>query len=134
MTHTLSHTLCKRLMEMGLESSSKQSWFCFKITGSYDYWWRVLDNDKGRRSIDQVTLFTIADLLTKENLVKVFGEEDWCYEHIGSGRPIKGIIAALDTTIPVWQYHRDQLAAIYSTDGIQGVQRYLEDYLSKKGE
>lgn len=137
MTTHLSHPLCKRLMDMGLEylgDTYTVEHPEYPLVAAI-----VKENIKDKSDMGVfinsgftfTPKFTIADVLTKENLIKVFGEKyalcDVCFaknekdcDCVGAG-----LINELD-------YHRNQLAAIYSTDGIQGVQRYLEDYLSRK--
>lgn len=128
----------KKLHELGVESKT-WDYYIFP-SGEVEPRLKADHVYMVRKGVDYVCpCFDLDSILTKEALIKVFGEElhyldimrdmDVYVENLiveEMGDEYKGVI----TERTEWQYHRNKLTEIYSEQGYEGVNKYLESYLS----
>lgn len=104
----------KKLHELGVECLSNQ------------YYW---DKPKKVGKIENVVEgicceYNLDSILTKEALVKWVKDAELLHKETKNGYTFVGIRQN-------WQYHRNKLAEIYSEQGYEGVNKYLETYLTR---
>lgn len=82
-----------------------------------------------------------SDIMTKDALVKVFGEEPFDYRGLEIDTTQVYLVVpqfkkdgSWDASIDPWQYYRTLLAEAYSEEGIEGCEKVLEGVLDTRKE